>query len=415
MNHKHKWVIGLVVAIVAAGTAIYLTRWRGQADSAAPRGRFNPNQAVAVQVATARSGSIEVTLDALGTVTARNTAVVHSRVDGLLQKINFTEGRLVKAGDVLMELDPRPFDAALAAAKGQLVRDQALLETARIDLKRYTSPGVQESIPQQQVDTQVSLVHQLEGTVLTDQGNLATAQLNREFTHITAPINGRAGLRQVDLGNMVHAADVNGVVLLTETQPIYVEFALPVAQATQAIQRWSANTPLKVEAYGADGKTLMATGRLDSADNQVDLTTSTVKFKALFANTDGALFPNQFVNARVTLNTLDNQVLIPRVAVQRGTPGTFVYVLTGNSTVEMRKIVVGVSNGDTVAVTSGLKPGEQLVTQGTDKLRDGAKVQTAAEPPPLTPGHHKGAWNGKHHGNQDTGSGRAGAQPAKSQ
>jgi multidrug efflux system membrane fusion protein len=403
MNLKQKRVVWLVVVILAAATLIYLTRWRGHAETAAPRGRFNPNQPVAVQLATARSGSIDVTIDALGTVTARNTAVVHARVDGLLQKIKFTEGRVVKAGDLLAEIDPRPFDAALTQARGQLARDQALLESARIDLKRYQSPGVQESIPQQQVDAQASLVHQYEGAVQSDQGNVANAQLQRDFTRITAPITGRAGLRQVDVGNMVHAADVNGIVVLTEAQPIYVEFAIPVAHATEVIQRWSSNTPLKVEAYGADGKTLVATGRLDSADNQVDLTTSTVKFKALFANTDGALFPNQFVNARVTLNTLDNQVLIPRVAVQRGTPGTFVYVLGSDSTVQMRNIAVGVTNGDSVAITSGLKAGEQVVTQGTDKLRDGANVQSAAEPPPVAPGRHKGAWNGKRHGNQGTG------------
>lgn len=414
MNHKHKWIIGVVLALLATGTAIYFTRWRNQPDRSAFHGRNNPNQAVAVQVARTRTGSIDVTLDALGTVTARNTAVVHSRVDGLLQKINFVEGREVKAGEVMAELDPRPFDAALVQARGQLVKDQALLESARVDLNRYQSPGVRESIPQQQIDDQAQLVHQYEGTVLSDQGNLSSAQLQRDFTRITAPFTGRAGLRQIDVGNMVHATDVNGVVVLTETQPIYVAFAIPVSRAAEVIRRWSSNTPLKVEAYAADGATLLATGRLDSADNQVDLTTSTVKFKAVFPNTDGALFPNQFVNARVTLYTLDDQVLAPRVAVQHGTPGTFVYVLGADSTVQMRKIAVGVTNGDSVAVTSGLQAGEQLVTQGTDKLRDGAKVTSATEPPPLAPGGHKGTWGGKRHGNQGSGAGSSGAPPSAS-
>jgi multidrug efflux system membrane fusion protein len=409
MTQKRKWVIGLVAALLVVATVVYFTRWRNPPDSAAAHGRFNPNQPIAVQVATAHEGSIDVTLDALGTVTARNTAVVHARVDGLLQRINFTEGRQVKAGELLAEIDPRPFDAALAQARGQLQRDQALLESARIDLKRYQSPGVQESIPQQQVDAQASLVHQYEGAVQSDQGTVANAQLQVDFTRISAPISGRAGLRQVDVGNMVHAADVNGVVVITETQPIYVVFAIPVARATEVIQRWSSNTPLKVEAYGPDGTTRVATGQLDSADNEVDLTTSTVKFKAIFANTDGALFPNQFVNARVTLNTLDNQVLIPRVAVQRGTPGTFVYVLGDNSTVTMRKITAGVSSGDTVAVVSGLKAGERLVTQGTDKLRDGARVTTAAEPPPMAPGRRKGSASGRPRSNAGTAGAPAGS------
>ena len=394
MNDRHKWVIAVVLAVLAGATATYYARWRNPPGSATPHGRNGPNQPVAVRVATAQAGSIDVTLDALGTVTARNTAVVHARVDGLLQKINFTEGHEVKAGETLAEIDPRPMEAALAQARGQLERDRALLESARIDLKRYQSPQVQQFIPQQQVDAQASLVHQYEGAVQSDLGNVANAELQRNFTHITAPITGRAGLRQVDVGNMVHAADANGIVVLTETRPIYVVFAVPVNRAAELTQRWRSNSPLKVQAYGADGSNLLATGRLDSADNQVDLATSTVKFKAIFANTDGVLFPNQFVNARVTLNTLDSQVLVPRIAVQHGTPGTFVYVVGQDSTVTMRKVVAGASSGDTVAITSGLAAGERIVTEGTDKLRDGARIQPATDAPPPSSAHHQGAWPG---------------------
>lgn len=399
MTNKHKWIIALLLALLAGATAIYCTRWRSPPANAMPHGRNGFNQPVAVRVATAQTGGIDVTLDALGTVTARNTAVVHARVDGLLQKINFTEGHEVKAGDVLAEIDPRPLDAALAQARGQLARDRAQLESARIDLKRYQSPQVQQFIPQQQVDAQASLVNQYEGAVQSDLGTVANAELQRNFTRITAPITGRAGLRQVDVGNMVHAADTNGIVVLTETKPIYVVFAVPVSRAGELIQRWNSSSPLKVEAYGADGNKLLATGRLDSADNQVDLATSTVKFKAIFANTDGALFPNQFVNARVTLNTLDNQVLVPRVAVQHGTPGTFVYVEGSDATVALRKVAVGASSGDTVAIASGLAAGERVVTEGTDKLRDGASVQSATEAPAAPSRRHKGAWpGGKHPG-----------------
>jgi multidrug efflux system membrane fusion protein len=395
LKNKQKWIAALAAAVLAGATAVYYARWRNPSPGAASsHGRYGATQPVAVRVATARAGSIDVTVDALGTVTARNTAVVHARVDGLLQKINFTEGHEVKAGETLAEIDPRPLEAALAQARGQLERDRALLESAKIDLRRYQSPQVQQFIPQQQIDAQSSLVHQYEGAVQADLGNVANAELQRNFTHITAPITGRAGLRQVDVGNVVHAADANGIVVLTETQPIYVVFALPVTRAAELIRRWSSNSPLKVEAYGADGNDLLATGRLDSADNQVDLATSTVKFKAIFANTDGGLFPNQFVNARVTLYTLDNQVLVPRIAVQHGTPGTFVYVVGGDETVAMRKVAVGAGSGDTVAISSGLKPGERIVTEGTDKLRDGARIQSATDVPPPPSGHGKGDWPG---------------------
>jgi multidrug efflux system membrane fusion protein len=371
-----------VLVVVALATAIYFARWRNAIPAAGAAGaRGASGQPVPVRAAAVRLGSIDVALDALGTVMARNTAVVHARVDGLLQRIAFEEGHEVKAGALLAEIDPRPFAAALEQAQGQLARDEALLVSARSDLDRYQTLLAQDSIAKQQVDDQAALVRQYVGTVQTDHGTVENAQLQLDWTHITAPIGGRVGLRQVDLGNMVHAADVNGVVVLTQTQPINVVFAVPADSAPAVLRRWKEGAQLPVDAYGRDGKTLLAHGRLESSDNVVDPTTSTVKLKAIFDNTDGALFPNQFVNARLTLATLDNQLLVPSAAVQRGTPGTFAYVVNGDSTVSVRPIVLGTMHADVVAVTSGLKAGERVVTDGTDKLRDNAKVAAAVDAP----------------------------------
>jgi multidrug efflux system membrane fusion protein len=398
------WIVAIVVGIAALASAVYVARWKDSPSAAAPGGpggrpgaaggRGGAGTKIAVRVAVARSGSIDSVLDALGTVTARNTVVVRARVDGQLVRIAFEEGREVKAGTVLAQIDPRPFDAALEQAQGQLARDQALLSIARSDLERYQTLLEQDSIAKQQVDDQAALVRQYLGAVQTDQGTVANARLQREFTSITAPIAGRVGLRQVDNGNMVHAADANGVVVLTETRPINVVFAVPADRAPEISRRWQAGQPLRVDAFNRDGKTLLATGRLDSADNVVDLATSTVKLKAIFENREGALFPNQFVNARITIATLDNQVLVPGAAIQRGTPGTFVYAVGDDARVTIRTVTIGATNGDTVAVASGLKVGEQVVTDGTDKLHDGSMVEAAVDAPPATAPKHKGAGNG---------------------
>ena len=389
--------------IAALAAAIYVARWKdplpgaGQGSGfagAGGRGRGGSGPPVSVRVAVARSGAIDSVLDALGTVTARNTVVVHARVDGQLVRIDFEEGREVKAGALLAQIDPRPFDAALEQAQGQLARDEALLAIARSDLDRYQTLLDQDSIAKQQVDDQAALVRQYQGAVQADRGSVANARLQREFTRITAPIAGRVGLRQVDNGNMVHASDANGVVVLTETRPLYVVFAVPADRAPEISRRWQSGQPLRVEAFDRDGKTLLSTGRLESADNVVDLATSTVKLKAVFENKDGALFPNQFVNARITIATLDNQTLIPAAAIQRGTPGTFVYTVADDSTVAIRPISVAAANGDTVAVANGLKIGERVVVDGTDKLRDGSKVEAAVEAPAKAAQRHKGPWNG---------------------
>jgi multidrug efflux system membrane fusion protein len=397
------WIIGVVVVVAALASAVYVARWKDATSGAGPGqgarsggggGRSGFGMPVSVRAAAARSGSIDSVLDALGTVVARNTVVVHARVDGQLVRIAFEEGREVKAGELLAEIDPRPFDAALEQAQGQLARDQALLSIAKSDLERYQTLLDQDSIAKQQVDDQASLVRQYQGAVQADLGTVANARLQRDFTRITAPIAGRVGLRQVDNGNMVHVSDANGVVVLTETRPINVVFAVPADRAPEISRRWQSGQPLRVDAFDRDGKTLLSTGRLESADNVVDLATSTVKLKAIFDNKDGALFPNQFVNARITIATLDNQTLVPGAAIQRGTPGTFVYVVADDSTVAIRKVTVGATNGDTVAVATGLKVGDRVVTDGTDKLRDGAKVDAAVDAPAGAQPKRKGPWNG---------------------
>ena len=403
MSRRSKVIAGVILGILALAVVIYVTRWRDPLPGAQSgpggggRGGRNGNMPVPVRTVAARSGSIDVTLDALATVTARNTAVVHSRVDGLLVRINFQEGREVKAGAVLAEIDPRPFAAAFEQAEGQLARDEALLSSARSDLDRYQTLLAEDSIAKQQVDDQAALVRQYTGTVQTDRGVVANARLQLDWTHITAPFTGRVGLRQVDVGNIVHASDTTGLVVLTQTEPINVVFAVPADSAPDIQRRWKSGAKLSVDAYDRDRNAVLAHGALESADNVVDTTTSTVKLKALYDNTDGALFPNQFVNARITLMTLDNQTLIPATAVQRGTPGTFVYVANADSTVNVRKITLGIVHADLVAVSAGLKPGEQVVVEGTDKLKDGGKIEAAVDAPaaPVGGKHAKGQWQGK--------------------
>lgn len=331
---------------------------------------------VPVMAAEAVRGDIDVIVNALGTVTARNTTVVKPRVDGQLVRIAFHEGQLVKAGDVLAEIDPRPFQAVLEQVNGQLVRDHALLANALIDLERYRALLEKDSIARQQFDAQEALVKQYRGTVLADQGNLNTARLQLEFTRVTAPISGRLGLRQVDLGNMVKASDTTGIVVITQTQPILLVFSIPADSLGPVLQRVNAGETLQVEAWDRENKTRLAVGKLASVDNQIDTTTGTVKLKAEFANDDQALFPNQFVNASLRVDTRRAATLVPVAAVQRGTPGTFVYVIDpAEKKVAVRPVTLGAGNANVVAIEKGVAPGEQVVVDGADKLRQDAKVE----------------------------------------
>lgn len=346
------------------------------------RGGFDPNRAQPVQVATVTQGEIDVVLNALGTVTALNTVAVRARVDGQLIRVGFREGQLVKAGEVLAEIDPRPYQVQLDQVRGQLARDEAQLAIARLDLERYRGLLAKESIARQQVEAQDALVRQLQGTVMTDRAQLDNAQLQLDFTRITAPLSGRLGLRQVDVGNMVRAGDATGIVVLTQTQPISVVFAIAAESLAPVLARLQARQTLQVEAWDRDARNRLASGRVASVDNQVDVSTGTVKIKAEFANQDQALFPNQFVNVRLRVETRKDALLIPLSALQRGTPGTFVYRLKDDLTVEIVKVQPGPQQGELLAIDSGLQAGlqvgERVVSDGGDRLRPGARVELPA-------------------------------------
>lgn len=369
------------LALVVSYFWLYRVPASGESPSASGAGgpgsrRGMDGRPTPVLTAEARRGDIDVIVNALGTVTARNTAVVKARVDGQLQRIAFHEGQLVKAGEVLAEIDPRPFQAQLDQVTGQLVRDQALLANAIIDLERYRSLLEKDSIARQQVDAQEALVKQYRGTVQADQGSVDTARLQLEFTRITAPIAGRLGLRQVDLGNMIKSTDTSGVVVITQTQPIMGVFSIPADTLGPVLQRFGAGETLQVEAWDRENKRRLAVGKLLSVDNQIDTTTGTVKLKAEFANTDNALFPNQFVNARLRVETRKAATLVPAAAVLRGTPGSFVYVVDpAEKKVAVRPVTLGPATAEVVAIENGLDAGERVVIDGADKLRQDAKVE----------------------------------------
>ncbi len=349
--------------------------------------------AVPVRIATAAKQDIDIYLKSLGTVTAYNTVTVRSRVSGELVEVAFQEGQQVKAGDLLAQVDPRAFQVALDQARGTQMQNQAQLENARRDLQRYQALFKQDSIAKQQVDTQAALVRQYEGTVKSDQANVDNARLQLDYARITAPISGRLGLRQVDRGNLVSSSDANGLVVITQTQPISVVFTLPETQLPEVRAEIAAGKTLTVDAYDRADTRRIATGQLETLDNQIDVTTGTLKMKARFENADDALFPNQFVNVRLHVLTRKDVTAIPTAAIQQGSAGAFVFLVQADDTVQVRQVKLGAVNNGMVAVNEGLQPGDRVVVEGTDRLRAGAKVEVVggAETVPGSPNKNLGA------------------------
>lgn len=327
-----------------------------------------------VQIATVRTGDLPIRIDELGTVTARKTVTVTPRVDGLIEQVLFREGQLVKKHQVLDELDPRPFQVVVDQWMGQLQHDQALLDDAKLDLVRYQSLLTKNSVAKQQVDTQLALVHQDEGTVLSDQAQLDNARLQLQFCHVTAPIAGRVGLRLVDEGNMVHAANATGLVVITQLQPIDVVFAVPSDQIAKVMPAWQASKFIPVEVYDRNDKIKLVTGSLLAIDNQINVTTGTANFKAAFANKDYRLFPNEFVNVHLQTGDELHTLLMPVAAIQTNDQGSYVYVVDKHNQVHMRSVVLGTVSDETAAVLKGLTAGEDVVVDGADRLREGSTV-----------------------------------------
>jgi len=388
----------LVLAVGAiAIVLVVLAVWRGRAKSPPPRDRAA--RVVSVVTVPARNGDMPVYLDGLGTVTAINTVTVRSRVDGQLVAVNYREGQLVRQGDLLAQIDPRPFQVALQQQEGQYAKDAAALENARLDLKRYQNLIEQDAIPRQQLDTQAATVHQLEATLKTDAAQVANARLNLTYSRITSPITGRVGLRLVDTGNMIHASDPTGLVVITQLQPIAVTFTLPADQLQPVMAGMARGDKLRVEAWDRDRKKMLDVGTLEAVDNQVDDTTGTVRLKGVFSNEGYGLFSNQFVNARLLVDTLHGSVIVPTAALQRSPQGTYVWAVKPDSTADMRTVDVAHTEGEDTALRTGVSAGEPIVTDGVDNLQPGAKVTTG---PPA------GASPGRGAGGGGTGGGRPG-------
>ncbi len=375
----------LVIGLVA------FAGWRLLGTHAPPQGgRPGGGPPQTVGVATVGTGDLGVVLTGLGAVTPLATVTVKTQINGQLQQIAFTEGQIVRKGDFLAQIDPRPYEAALEKDQGTLLHDQGLLAQARADNARYQTLSKQDSIARQQVEDQAYLIKQYEGSVLADQGVVDNDKLNLVYCHITSPVDGRVGIRLVDVGNYVQTSDAAGLFVLTQLQPMSVLFTLPEDNVAQ-VQAQMASGTLPVMAYDRTDTELIATGKLATTDNQIDSATGTVRLRALFANTDNALFPQQFVNARLLVKTLKGVVVAPQAAVQTGAPGEFVYLVKPDGTVAVQPVKVGVAQGDRVQVTAGLKPGDKVVTDGLDRLRDGAKITVAgAGGPPDAGGRRPG-------------------------
>ena len=376
---RRYWAVPIILGLAAA-IAWGVTSPSSEKDAAGTGGHAGgtpgggASRAVPVKATPARTGDVRVYLDGIGTVTPLASVTVRTRVDGELIAVRFHEGDLVKAGDLLAQIDPRPFQVQLEQAQGQMARDQALLANARVDLKRYQTLVKQNSIPKQQLDTQDSLVQQYVANLASDQAAIDQAKLQLDYARIVAPVSGRLGLRLVDQGNIVHASDTGGLVVLTQLQPISVVFPIPEDDLPLLLPKLRAGETLPVEAWDRESKRQLSSGNVLTIDNAIDPTTGTVRVKAEFANEDEALFPNQFVNARLLLDVQRDATLVPSAAIQHGTDGTFVYVVGDEDKVALRPVTLGPGEQDDVAIASGLTPGEMVVVDGTQGLRAGTVV-----------------------------------------
>jgi membrane fusion protein, multidrug efflux system len=392
--HRRTGLIVVLVAVVllAGVGALIFYRYRASAAASVVAAKRGP-AAVPVMAAMSRAGDMDIYLTGLGAVTPLNVVTLHTRVDGEIEKLHFVEGTMVQEHQLLFELDPRPFQVQLTQAQGQLLKDEATLKNARLDLQRYQSaPG---SFTNQQIATQEATVLQSEGAIKTDQGAIDSANLNLVYCKITAPLTGKIGLQLVDPGNIVHATDTTGLAVIAQIQPIALVFSLPEDDIPQVQSSMGRGGKLVVDAYSRDLKKKLASGTLLALDNQVDPTTGTVRFKGVFPNEDNALFPNEFVNARLLVDVRHGAVIAPSAAVQRSPQSTFVYVVKDDDTVEMRDVAIGPSEGDDTIVEKGLKPGEVVVTDGVDKLQEGSKVSfdkatLQAPDSPTDPGNSPG-------------------------
>jgi multidrug efflux system membrane fusion protein len=380
---RRRWLWIVILLLLALGGLLYFARESKpsaqKGGAASGKGKKGGAAVTPVVVVEAVKGNIGVYVTGLGAITPIYTVSVKSRVDGQLMNVYFKEGELVKQGEPLIEIDPRPYQAVVTQMEGQLGRDQALLDNAHVDLNRYTTLLKQDAIPEQQLATQVALVKQYEGTVKNDEGLLEAARLNVTYCHIAAPINGIVGLRLVDPGNIVHATDTNGMLVITQIQPISVIFTVAEDQLSPILQKLRAGQKLTVEAWDRALKNKMASGVLSTVDNEIDQTTGTLKLRAIFDNKNFALFPNQFVNARLLQQEKTGTTLLASAAIQRNTNDTYVYLVKPDSTVTIRNVKIGTTEGDQSEITSGLAPGDKVVMTGVDKLQEGSKVSVSMD------------------------------------
>jgi multidrug efflux system membrane fusion protein len=373
---RYWWIVLLAICLLAIGAYFFFTKNQSRA---AKESQNRVTRTVPVVAVDAKKTVFNIYISGLGSVTPLNTVTVKTRVDGQLMEVLFREGQIVSSGDLLAKIDPRPFEAQLTQAEGQMARDQALLKNAQLDLQRFRGLLERSAISKQQADTQDALVHQYEGAVKADQGQIDNVKLQLNYCRITAPISGRVGLRLVDPGNIVHASDPNGLVVITQLQPIAVIFPIPEDNLPQVLARLKAGDHLPVEAYDREMRQKLAVGSLLTADNQIDPTTGTVRLKAMFPNQKNELFPNQFVNARLLVEFKRGATIVPAPAIQRGPQGTFVFLVNADQTATVRSVTVGEIQGGEASIKTGLSPGELVVVDGADRLREGTKVELKAQ------------------------------------